>query len=170
MRVQGGMTLAKLHRHLDEHGLAMSNIGSISDQTVAGVTTVATHGTGFNFPVIPTYVLEILLLLADGTRVQCSREYNEDLFLATLCGFGTTGLVLEVKLKVEPAFRLRERQDVVPFLSMLPELDSVAQSGEHVRIWWFPSTDEAVLHTCDRVYQVGTCFQHISHELLIVTK
>ena len=34
--VRGGMTLDELNLILEEHGLAMKNLGSISDQTIAG--------------------------------------------------------------------------------------------------------------------------------------
>lgn len=47
--VQAGMTLHELHRVLAENGLALSNLGSISDQTIAGVMATATHGTGASF-------------------------------------------------------------------------------------------------------------------------
>ena len=47
---QAGIILSKLHAELAAHGLAMINLGSISDQTLAGVVTTATHGTGIDQP------------------------------------------------------------------------------------------------------------------------
>lgn len=116
----------------------MCNVGSISDQSLAGVITTATHGSGVDYAVIPSHVLELTLLIADGSRVSCSLCDKQDLFLATLSGLGTTGLVLEVKLAVEPAFNLKEVRNIVDFNVGLEELDSIAKSAEHVRIWWFP--------------------------------
>jgi L-gulonolactone oxidase len=149
------MTLDKLHAHLDANGLAMSNVGSISDQTIGGVTTIATHGTGINFKVIPTYVISFVLLLANGVKVRCSREERQDLFLATLCGFGATGLVLTVQLRVESAFRLREVNEIVTFSNAISSLDALVTSSEHVRLWWFPSVDEVVVGSFDRVKEVS---------------
>lgn len=48
--VQAGMKLHKLHDLLELHDLAMSNLGSISDQSVAGIMSTATHGTGAEYP------------------------------------------------------------------------------------------------------------------------
>lgn len=54
--VEAGMTLHRLHAVLQENGLALSNLGSISDQTVAGVMATATHGTGAKFGCLSTMV------------------------------------------------------------------------------------------------------------------
>jgi len=116
----------------------MSNVGSISDQSLGGVITTATHGSGIDYAVIPSQVLELTLLVADGSRISCSRDKCSDLFLATLSGLGTTGFVLAVKLAVEPAFKLREVRKMLDFDTSLCNLDSLASSAEHVRIWWFP--------------------------------
>jgi len=151
--VQGGMTLDELHRHLDSYGLAMSNMGSISDQTVAGVTTVATHGTGIKFKVIPAQVLSMTLLLASGQKVYCSREERIELFLATLCGFGATGFVLNVQLGVERKFFLEEVQERVTFSEALSRLDQAVNASEHVRFWWFPTSDQVVIDSFNRVYE-----------------
>lgn len=54
--VEAGMSLHKLHEVLAENGLAMRNLGSISDQSVAGIMSTATHGTGANFGCLSTMV------------------------------------------------------------------------------------------------------------------
>lgn len=54
--VEAGMSLHKLHQVLQENGLALSNLGSISDQSVAGVMSTATHGTGSQFGCLSTMV------------------------------------------------------------------------------------------------------------------
>ncbi|THH06843.1 hypothetical protein EW145_g3801 [Phellinidium pouzarii] len=134
---QGGIILNELNECLAAHGLAMSNIGSISDQTLAGVITTATHGTGVTFGVMSTMVLELTLMLADGSKVTCSEQERPDLFKASLCGLGATGLILAVKLQVEPAFRLKEEQNTIEFDAFINEFDDLMCAAEHVRFWWF---------------------------------
>jgi FAD/FMN-containing dehydrogenase len=46
VRVQAGITIKALSRALDEHGLALENLGDIDVQTIAGAISTATHGTG----------------------------------------------------------------------------------------------------------------------------
>ena len=156
--VQAGISLHALHVHLATHGLAMSNVGSISDQSLGGIVTTATHGSGVDYAVIPGHVLSMTLLVADGSYVRCSRHEREDLFLATLSGLGTTGIVLTVQLSVEPEFRLREVQEMIDFDAGIERFDDIARSAEHVRIWWFPRQRAWRVMAASRTKEVGSWF------------
>lgn len=155
---EAGITLHDLHAQLAEHGLAMINVGSISDQTLAGIVTTATHGSGMNYGVMSTQVMALTLLLADGSRVTCSRNEREDLFMASICGLGSTGLILSIQLEVEPAFRLQEVQETLEFDDVVAHLDEVAHAAEHVRIWWFPSAGTMRVSSSDRTQEVCSQF------------
>ncbi|EJT97178.1 gulonolactone oxidase Lgo1 [Dacryopinax primogenitus] len=145
-----GMTLHTLHRKLGINGLAMRNVGSISDQSIAGVISTATHGTGWDFPVISGDVLSLTILLANGEIVTCSKEVQQDLFLASLCGLGATGLILSVELQLERSFKLQESRERLPFEIVLKSLDLFAPASEHTRIWWNPQADTAMLMLASR--------------------
>jgi len=80
----------------------MINVGSISEQTLAGMVTTATHGTGLTHKVLSTHVQALRLLLADGSSVRCSPIDHPDLFTATLCGLGSTGLILDIQYQSLP--------------------------------------------------------------------
>ena len=134
----------------------MINVGSISDQTLGGIVTTATHGTGINYGVISTHVMGLSLLLADGSRVFCSRQERNDLFIASICGLGSTGLILTVTLEVEPAFRLKEVQKSMQFHECVRTLDSLVTASEHVRFWWFPAADTMRVSSADRTVEVSS--------------
>lgn len=151
--VEAGITLHDLHAELNKYNLAMINVGSISDQTLAGIVTTATHGSGINYGVMSTNVRALKLLLADGRAVVCSRTEEPDLFTATLCGLGATGILLEVLLDVEPAFRLKEVQEPMSFDDMVRDMDHLLQSAQHVRFWWFPAVDKVICSSADRTYE-----------------
>ncbi|KAG8887889.1 D-arabinono-1,4-lactone oxidase [Tulasnella sp. 332] len=154
--VQGGVSLHKLHAVLAANGLGMSNVGSISDQSVAGIVTTATHGTGLDFGVIPTHVDSLEVMLPDGRVLTCSREENLDLFQASRCGLGATGFIVSIKLKVERAFRLRERRKVIAFDEAVRDLEKLASSAQHAKLWWFPSTGSMRFFGADRTYDPAT--------------
>lgn len=145
----------------------MSNVGSISDQSLGGIITTATHGSGTSFPVISSGVISLSLLKADGSVVECSRENNKELFLATLCGLGTTGLILRVRLQVEKAFRLRETVEPLTFDQFVDEgaFKDIGSSSEHTRAWWFPQVDSVSVARANRTYDVSTSLseQNILH-------
>jgi hypothetical protein len=44
MQAEGGIRLEDMHPQLNAHGLAMPNLGSISEQTIAGALSTGTHG------------------------------------------------------------------------------------------------------------------------------
>lgn len=155
MVVQGGIILNALHDCLAAHNLAMSNLGSISDQTLGGIVSTATHGTGLAFGVISSMVLELRLMLADGTQVTCSESHRSDLFKATLCGLGATGLILAIKLQAERAFRLRDEQDTVSFDTFIDSFDTLVNSGEHTRFWWFVQNGFVRASVCNRTQEVS---------------
>ncbi|KAJ6536388.1 L-gulonolactone D-arabinono-1,4-lactone oxidase [Mycena capillaripes] len=138
--VQAGITLTDLHVELGKHGLAMCNLGSISDQTLGGIVTTASHGSGITYPVMSADVIALTLLLADGSRVTCSRQERTDLFLATLCGLGATGIILTVQLQVERAFRLKDAQCSRTFEDLVEHLDELVRSAQYARFWWIAAT------------------------------
>ncbi|KAF8130274.1 D-arabinono-1,4-lactone oxidase-domain-containing protein [Boletus edulis] len=123
---EAGITIDALHAALAKHGLAMINVGSISDQTLGGIITTATHGTGI---------------------------HGADLFIASICGLGSTGLILTVMLQVEPAFRLRETHHMMGFHQCIQDMDGLVRAGEHVRIWWYPAADTMRVSCADRTVQ-----------------
>ncbi|KAJ7058146.1 D-arabinono-1,4-lactone oxidase-domain-containing protein [Mycena amicta] len=147
---EAGITLADLHTALAPHGLAMRNLGSISDQTLAGIVTTATHGAGRDFPVMPSHVLALTILLPSNEIVSCSPTENQQLFSASLCGLGATGILLDITLELEPAFNLRDVHTVRTFDQVLCNLDSIKDSGEHVRLWWFPAIGMVRCSVMDR--------------------
>ena len=115
----GGTYLETINAALAAHEppLGLISLGSISEQTVAGAISTATHGSGYNYPVLSAAVLELLLVCPQpsGTAlVRCSRAERADLFNASLCGLGATGIIVQVKLRVEDAFNLREITEDVP--------------------------------------------------------
>jgi L-gulonolactone oxidase len=138
----------------------MMNVGSISDQTLAGIVTTATHGTGIAYGVMSTHVMALNLLLADGSRISCSRQEHSDIFSASLCGLGATGLIMSIQLEVEPAFRLEELQESLPFDEVMQNLDDLVHSAQYVRFWWFPAADVVRCSYFDRTQKVSRSFDH----------
>ncbi|MCA1654914.1 MAG: FAD-binding protein, partial [Pseudonocardiaceae bacterium] len=60
--VRSGTTLRALSADLDRLGLAMTNLGDIDAQTIAGAISTGTHGTGARFGGISTQVAGLELV------------------------------------------------------------------------------------------------------------
>jgi D-arabinono-1,4-lactone oxidase len=54
--IQAGMRLSKYLEELDSRGWTMDNLGSISDQSLAGAIATCTHGSSLVHGVISTQV------------------------------------------------------------------------------------------------------------------
>lgn len=140
-----------------EPPLALRNIGSISDQTIGGLISTATHGSGVDYPVISADVqsLELVLPLPGAPIVRVSREEDPELFTASQCGLGATGLILSVEITVEDAYRLEEVKDAYGVDDVLESLDLIKESAQHVRVWWYPDGKGMVVARANRTYVVS---------------
>ncbi|WRT67989.1 uncharacterized protein IL334_004964 [Kwoniella shivajii] len=152
-----GTTLHQVHSTLASSSppLALINIGSISDQTIGGLISTASHGSGVEFPVLSQHVrsLTLVLPLPGAPVVKVSPTEDPDLFKASLCGLGATGLMLEVEIEVEEAFRLKETKHSETIDYVLDNLDHIKTSAEHVRVWWYPDGKGMVIGKANRTYQ-----------------
>ncbi|GAB5593902.1 D-arabinono-1 [Umbelopsis nana] len=148
--VEAGMDLHTLHQVLKNNGLALSNLGSISDQSVAGVMATASHGTGTAFGSLPTMIVDITLISGNGELLFCSPSSNQDVFEAARCSLGCLGVITRMSLKVEPAFLLEAKQVPAKLEDVLQNWEQVINSAEHVRVWWYPHTDDCVVWRANR--------------------
>jgi len=156
---KSGTTLHAIHAELDAASppMAMRNIGSISDQTIGGLISTASHGSGITFPVISQHVRSITLALPlPGIPVVRVTETDDvELFKASLCGLGATGLMLEVEIEIEAAFRLEEKKEARGVMEVLDSLDEIKTTAEHVRVWWYPHGKGMVVGRANRTYAVS---------------
>lgn len=144
--MQSGIRLFALAEELDRAGLAMPNLGSINDQSVAGVISTGTHGSSLRHGLISDDVLALKITLADGKTRSCSPAEDRDLFRAALLSLGALGVITEVAFRAVPAFRLAWTQTIDSDAAMLGAWDSTLWTQDHfVRVWWFPHTRRAVV-------------------------
>ncbi len=164
-----GTTLHAIHATLAaaDPPLALPNIGSISDQTIGGLISTASHGSGVHFPVLSQHVrsLSLILPLQGAPIVRASPSEDVELFKASMCGLGATGLMLEIEVEVEDAFRLRETKKSKGVDEVLENLDEIKGSAEHVRVWWYPDGKGMVVGRANRAYGVGHGSSHPSQVL-----
>jgi FAD-linked oxidoreductase len=150
VRVQGGITVNALNRALDAHGLALENLGDVDAQTIAGAISTATHGTGAQLRNISSQVVELTLVLADGSTLVCSPERDAELFRAARVGLGALGVIAEVTLQCVPAFTLHGVDAPAPLSHTLERFEQLADSNDHFEFFVFPHADVALTRTNNR--------------------
>jgi L-gulonolactone oxidase len=150
VRVQGGITIAQLNARLARHGLAMENLGDIDAQSIAGAISTATHGTGAHLRNIPSQVVELTLVLADGSTLVCSQESDPELLRAARVGLGALGVVAELTLRCVPAFTLLGIDAPAPLDETLERFEQLALGNEHFEFYVFPHATTALTRTNNR--------------------
>jgi len=76
------------------------------------------------------HVLELELMLGDGSIVTCSAEKNADLYWTTCGGMGLTGVILNATLRLIPIETAYIRQDVIKAKNLDELMDLFEQSED----------------------------------------
>ena len=146
--IPGGMRLRALGEALFSRGVAMTNLGDIDAQTLAGALATGTHGTGVGLGSLSTQLAGLTLVTAAGEVVTCEAEREPEIFQAARVSLGALGVTWRVQLKVVPAYRLRyvrKGLDLEECLSHIPELSA----HRHFEFYWFPHTRRVDAKTMD---------------------
>lgn len=155
--VEGGIVLKNLIEFLDEKGKALINMGAYTGQTIAGVVSTATHGSGIKLGAFPEYIEAILLLDEDGvlhhiepspgraisaSKVKFSQvdqkhfiQSDED-FNAIGVSIGCMGIIYAVVIRVTDSYQLRETRRFSNWQDVKKELakGTVLQNNRHYEV------------------------------------
>ncbi|MGV1035934.1 MAG: D-arabinono-1,4-lactone oxidase [Candidatus Nanopelagicales bacterium] len=148
--VEAGINLTRLCEVLHSHGLALTNMGDIRVQSLAGALQTGTHGTGRDTGTFADMVTGLELVVGDGSVITTSATQNPDIFNAARVGLGAFGIVTAVTLAVEPAFRLRAHEAPAKFDEVVESFDEWTATHDHVEFYWFPHTEGCYVKYNDR--------------------
>lgn len=155
VRVPGGMTIHDLNAALDQRGLALINMGSYDGQTLAGVISTSTHGSGITLGSFPSAVEALIVVKGDGQVVQVEPlngitdpakfaaqagnvqlMQNDKFFQASVVGIGSLGVILAVLLRVRRLYWLSETITLHPWSELRPLLrdGALIRAHRHVEV------------------------------------
>lgn len=138
--VGAGTTLHRLNNLLAGVGLALTNLGDIDSQTIAGAISTGTHGTGTTYGGIATQVIGLEMVLADGSVVHCSADERRELWSAARVGLGALGVITRVSLRCVPLFSIRAEEGPMSLDELLVRFEELAAHYDHFEAYWFPHT------------------------------
>ncbi len=145
-----------LHVLLDvlaSHGLAMPVLGSISEQTLAGLTATATHGSTLRVGNISSLVEGMRLVTGTGEVLDLGPD--DPRLPGARVHLGALGVITQLTLKVRDAFRLEERREVMPFDAAAERIHDICKEHAFAKLWWLPHTDDAMIFTYDETEAAG---------------
>ncbi len=145
-RVQAGIKLFELITQLEAQGMALANLGSISQQSIAGAIATGTHGTGIEFQCLASQVESLRLIDGQGEQRRYQKgELEFDAVVVGLAKLGAFGVVYELTLRIVTSFQMHAITDVAPFDDVLARLDTYVRGHDHFKLWWLPPGDDVVL-------------------------
>ena len=134
VRVAGGTPYNDVAAHLQSHGHALANMGSLPHISVAGATSTGTHGSGAANRILGAGVSRLELIGADGELRTIAR--GEPDFDGSVVALGALGAVVSLDLDVEPTYDVR--QDLYAHLrwsEVVERIDEVLGSAYSVSVF-----------------------------------
>jgi hypothetical protein len=153
VKAEAGMRLRELNAELERRGLALHNMGGYDEQTIGGVLSTSTHGSGLEFGPICDAAVSLDVVAAGGacyriepvggitdpdafrTRYPDWRLIQDDVwFRAAKVGVGCLGVLYAVVLDVRPLYWLNEVRILRPWREVRELLLTGAELKAH-RHW-----------------------------------
>jgi hypothetical protein len=160
VRVDAGIRIKELNAYLDRNGLALSQMGGYDHQTIAGVISTSTHGSGIGYGPLNDFVRSLDVVASRGQvhRVEPSdgptdrvayeahhgdrRTLHQDdhIFNAVAVAMGCMGILVTAMIEVEPKYYLREVRDMRPWAQVRADLKQgdVLRDNKHYELVFSP--------------------------------
>jgi len=133
--VQAGIRLKELIHNLALDGLAMRNLGSITEQSIAGAISTGTHGTGIRLGNLSTSIVGMKLVTGTGDLLTIT-EADEDLLNAARVSLGALGIITQVTIQCVPMYELEHATYFCKFDDVIDKIEVLTQENERFLIWW----------------------------------
>lgn len=155
VRASAGMTIKDLNAALDKHGLALINMGGFDGQTLAGVISTSTHGSGLLLGSFPSFVEALVVVGSDGQVSQIEKAngitdpqkfhssvgnirlvQDDKVFSASVVGVGCLGIIFAVILRVRSQYWLSETRTLHKWSDLRKKLldDNFLRQYRHVEV------------------------------------
>jgi FAD/FMN-containing dehydrogenase len=152
---EAGIVVADLNEALWNAGLGLVNLGGYDGQTIAGVVSTSTHGSGLAFGPLSSQVVSFTVVGENGTtyRIEPANGITDPTqwaarhpdvtlmqddtwFAAGQVGLGCLGVVYAVVLRVRPRYYLKEERTLSTWSQVKQDLaaGAVLQANAHYEV------------------------------------
>lgn len=132
--VSAGVRYGQLAAHLHRNGLALQNLGSLTQISVAGACATGTHGSGNANSSLADAVTSVTLVNAEGELVTVSQGDAE--FGGAAVSLGALGIVTRLRLNLLPSFDIEQHvYDGLSWRSLQAHFSSIMASAYSVSVF-----------------------------------
>jgi FAD/FMN-containing dehydrogenase len=133
--VSAGVRLKQLIPMLKSEGLGLANMGTVTEQSIAGAISTGTHGTGLRYASMPTQIKAVRFIDGKG-NFQAFDETTPELLGAARLSLGLLGVLTSVTLEAVEDYKVDYDAYLCDFEDGVDQLFSLAQENERVLMWW----------------------------------
>lgn len=145
---EAGITVRALNEALWDAKLGLENMGGYDGQTIAGVISTSTHGSGLRYGPLASQAVSLTIVAAGGRTLRVEPQngitdpaawqarhpdielvQDDEWFQAVQVGIGCMGIIYSVVLRVKPRYFLHERR----FLSSWRQVRAEIERGDVLR-------------------------------------
>ena len=163
VRAEGGARVRELNAWLDQHGMGFANLGGYDGQTIAGVTSTSTHGSGITYGPLNDQLRSLDVVVGDGSvarieptdgptdRAQFDAHHggartliqDDHVFNGVAVGMGCMGVICTAMIEVRERFFMREVREMHPWAKVRADLEdgAVLARHEHYELAFSPYDD-----------------------------
>lgn len=146
-----GVTNRDLNAALARHDLTLPYNVVMETVRVGGIVSLGTHGSGRDTGTLGDLIEAAEVIRATGERRLLSEAtVGAETMRAVKLSFGMFGILARIQLKVVPAFRVIQRDRLLPRASVLERVRALVDEHDAVDLYWFPFTDKIWVRTADR--------------------
>ena len=124
--VGGGCRIDRLLTALNRQGLTLPSVGLVTEQTLAGAISTATHGSGKQSLSHFVVALRIACYAGPGGAATIRTVDSGDELLAARCAMGCLGVIVEATVRCVPQYRVKT--------ATLP-CETLREALAHARDW-----------------------------------
>ncbi|KJE93601.1 FAD linked oxidase domain-containing protein [Capsaspora owczarzaki ATCC 30864] len=162
VEVEGMTTYERLVDATLAAGVMPTVVPELKSITIGGaISGIGVESSSYKYGFVHETVLEMEILLCNGTVAVCSREQNSDLFFGMANSYGTLGYVLKVKVKVVPVKKYVQVRHI-RFNNMK---DYFAAVEEHCKTNRPDFVDGAIFNPTEMYLSLATFCDELPHDV-----
>jgi FAD/FMN-containing dehydrogenase len=165
---ESGIIVRDLNEALWDAGLGLLNMGGYDGQTIMGVVSTATHGSGIEFGPLSSFVISMTMVVADGRVLRIEPQdgitdpakwaaqhpdieliQDDKCFYACQVGIGCMGIVYSLVMQVRERYWMKEERTLSTWRQVKQDLldGRVLQENRHYEVLVNPYEINGE-HTC----------------------
>lgn len=135
---------------LAQYGLALSNMGDIQQQSLAGAISTGTHGTGLTLGSFSSMVQTWGFVNGNGEYIEHERG-DDQLSEALHLSVGLLGILVKVTIRVIPLYSLHYTSERCQFMDEMNNYVETIHAHRHAEWFYFPGSSFIQVKKMDMV-------------------